>query len=136
MTMELPELPKQNKKKEADFGVKFRHIIEKKNPNKDYAFELKHTRGKKTFPFSEVKEKQIVWANKIKKGAFIRVIGMNGEPDYIWMKGRQTYVVIKYPKNHYIITMESFIKEKEMTINSKSLTEKRASEISENLDCL
>lgn len=128
--MDLPELPRTIKKKEADFGVTFRHFIETNPPKEDCAFELKHTRGEPSLPFSELKDEQIAYANKIKKGAFIRIPGLKGEPDYVWMKGKPTYVVVKYPKNFYIIPMEAFVEEKEASVKRKSLTEERAKELS------
>ncbi len=126
--MTLPELPRQNKSKEADFGVTFRHWIEK-NPRHSCAFELKQT-TEDSIPFSCVDEKQLVYGMAIKsdKGILIRVQGMNGEPDYVWCRSMPYCVVIKYPSMFCLIDVETFILEKERS-KRKSLTSSRASEI-------
>jgi len=128
--MNLPDLPKQHKKKEADFGVQFRHWLVKNPQFNSCAFELKHTRGKDSFPFSELKVEQIAYANKIQSndGVLIRNDGRNGEPDYTFLKNTPTYIVIKYPKEFFIIPIQDFIKEKDSS-KRKSLTEDRAREI-------
>ncbi|NCU28961.1 MAG: hypothetical protein EOM85_04840 [Candidatus Moranbacteria bacterium] len=126
--MDLPELPEQHKKKEADFGLKFRRWIEN-NPQKSCSFELKHTRGKDYFMFDELKSEQIAFASKIKRGVLIRVPGTKGEPDYVYLKS-PAYVVIKYPKNFYVIDIDNLVKERD-TSKRKSLTEDRAKLISE-----
>ena len=127
--MNLPELPKQHKNKEADFGVDLKHRTEKEKPP-TCALELKHTRGKDSLAFSEVSDDQIAFANSISsvKGAWIRVIGMRGEPDYIWLKNEPAYIVIKYPKGICYITIGNFLYEKERS-KRKSLTWERACEI-------
>lgn len=131
--MSLPELPRQNKQKEASFGVDFRYDIEEISPPKTICFELKHTRGKDSFPFSEVKDKQIAYARKIKKGCLVRIQGVSGEPDYIWLAGVDTYVSIKYASGKsYHIEMEQFVKQKE-TSTKKSLSEDQAKAITSML---
>jgi hypothetical protein len=127
--MNLPELPKQHKKKEADFGIDIKHKTEEIRPS-THSLELKHTRGKDSLPFSEVTDDQIAFANSISsdKGAWIRVIGLRGEPDYIWLKNEPAYIVIKYPLGIVYITIANFLHEKE-TSKRKSLTWDRACEI-------
>jgi hypothetical protein len=92
--------------------------------------ELKHTRGKDYLAFSEVKDEQIVFARRVNsaKGAWIRTLGLNGEPDYIWLKNEMAYIVIKYPKGTVFITIDNFLFEKEKS-KRKSLTWDRACEI-------
>ena len=128
--MPLPPLPKQHKKREADFGVYLKHQTEASRPA-TCSMEIKHTRGKDSFPFNEATDAQITFAKLISsdKGAWIRVIGMNGEPDYIWLKNENAYIIIKYPKGICYITIGTFLQEKE-TSGRKSLTWERACELS------
>lgn len=122
----LPELPKQNKKLEADFGVDLKHKTEKSKPE-THSLELKHTHGKDSLPFNEVSDAQIAFMNAISsdKGAWIRTLGMNGEPDYIWLKNEPAFLYIKYPKGIVSITIGNFLFEKEKS-KRKSLTWERA----------
>lgn len=133
--MHLPDLPRQNKKKEADFGVQFRAIIKQFPFIKTGAFELKHTRGKNYLNFNEVKPEQIAYGYKIQseEGVIIRVIGFNGEPDYIYLKNEPYFITIKYPKSYFIISLDDWIKEREIS-NRKSLTEERAISIGKRFD--
>lgn len=124
--MKLPLLPKQYKQKEADFGIEFRHSI-KRNPIETSSIELKHTRGKDSFPFSEFKPKQEAYAKKIEsdEGVLIRVQGVNGEPDYIYLRNEIAYITIKYPKGSVMITVNNFIHARN-TLKRKSLTYEQA----------
>lgn len=129
----LPDLPKKNRKREADFGLVFRKLIEKNLPKDSYAFELKDTNGKSYFNFNELGEDQINHAlrNKSKKGNLIRIInGTKGSPDYVYLKNCvYSFIVIRYPNIIVAIDIDDFINEKEKS-NRKSLTESRALEIS------
>ena len=136
METTLPPLTKQNEKKEADFGVVFRHWIED-NKMDTCAFELKHTRGEDSLPFREVKAKQIAYATEIEsdKGCLIRVIGHNGEPDYIYLRKEPAYFLIRYPEFYCIVKRSQFLDERASS-KRKSLTSKRAREISlKVIDC-
>lgn len=126
---ELPPLPQQNKKKEANFGVALKHLTEKEKPN-TCSLEAKHTHGKDYLLFSEVSNSQIAFANSISSpnGAWIRVQGINGEPDYIWLKNTPAYIVIRYPKGIAHISIGNFLFEKARS-KRKSLTWERAQEI-------
>jgi len=126
----LPNLPKQNKHREADFGLKLREWI-MKNPRQTCSIEIKDSRGKNSIPFSEITQQQISFALLVQsdKGALVRVQGMNGESDYIYLRSEQANVIIKYPKFFCIIPINNFIFEKEKS-KRKSLTEDRAKEIS------
>jgi penicillin-binding protein-related factor A (putative recombinase) len=123
--VELPPLTRQNKQKEALFGVRFREWIEK-NPQHTSSFETKDTRGKDKFNLSELKDKQRVFANQVEsdKGVLVRVQGMNGEADYIYLRKELAYVVIKYPDCFCLIRVNKLPKQ-------KSLSSKQAREISE-----
>ena len=123
--MSLPDLPKQHKKVEADFGVRFRRWL-KENPQWSHAPELKQT-ATDSISFSCVADKQINYLLAIKsdKGTLIRIQGTNGEPDYVYLRSFPAYVVIKFPKFFCLIDIEDFVAEK---VNSKrkSLTSERA----------
>lgn len=123
----LPSLPKQHKQPEADFGVDLKHWFEKNKPLTS-SLEIKHTRGKNSFSFRELKEEQIAFAKRISsdKGAWIRTLGQNGEPDYIWMRNEIAYIPIRYPKGFVFITIDNILFEKE---KRKSLSWERACEI-------
>lgn len=127
--MNLPDLPKQNKHKEADFGIALRRWIEeyKIMPS---SLETKHTRGKNYLPFSEITPKQIAYANKISsdEGVLIRVQGTDGEPDYVYMRNQPAYIVIRYPDFFAVITIGNLLFERDR-YKKKSLTADRAKEI-------
>lgn len=127
--MELPDLPKQNKKLEAKFGLRLKKWLEK-NPRSSCSIENKQTTGT-SIPFSCVEEKQINYALAIAsdKGTLIRVEGRGGEPDYIWARSMPAYIVIKYPKEFSMIPIGTFLFEKKRSTR-KSLTMQRAREIS------
>lgn len=120
--MTLPSLPKQNKHKEASFGIQFRRWIEE-HPMVSSSYELKYATGER-MAFSAVTDAQIAWALKIKhKGALIRVKGTSGQPDYVWVHG-PAHIVIRYPSFFCLIDIDIFILEK-----GKSLWPSRAREI-------
>ena len=127
--MKLPELPKQNKKLEAEFSIELKHWIEK-HPILTSSLEVKHTHGKNSLPFREVKPEQLAYASRVNsdKGAWIRTLGLNGEPDYVFLRNAPAYIVIKYPKFFCFITIGNFLFEKEKN-KRKSLTEDRAQAI-------
>lgn len=127
--MSLPELPKQNKKQEADFGVEFRHWWDK-NSIKG-TFELKDSRGKNSIPFSCFEEDQETVARlaRSSKGVLVRVsVGTPGTADYIGLIDDPTYIAIRFPSGFYLLSIEDFIKERDSS-NRKSLTEERCREI-------
>jgi penicillin-binding protein-related factor A (putative recombinase) len=127
----LPPLPNQYKTKEGDFGVFLKRWVEH-NADKMLAcsLETKHSRGKDSLPFSEVKPEQLAFAARISspKGAWIRTLGMNGEPDYVFLKNMPAYFAIKYPQGFVLITYGNFIFEKKKN-KRKSLTWERAQDI-------
>jgi len=129
----LPSLPKKNKKKEADFGLKFRDLIESNPPMASYPFELKDTRGLDYFNFNLLEEDQIYSAlrNKSEKGNLIRIVsGTRGAADYVYFKNcKYSFVVIKYPKGYVFIDIDDFLKEKKTSGKRRSLTYDRAKEI-------
>ena len=71
----LPELPKQHKDPEAQFGLLFRKWLKANDREmRSCSFELKHTRGAASLPFDSVKPEQLAYAAQIAgNGALIRV---------------------------------------------------------------
>ena len=118
-------------KKEAKFAIKFRHWL-RANPIKmSCTFEIKDTRGRKSLPFSDLKEPQVHWGMAIrsKKGVLMRNQGGGGEPDYTYHYNEPSFVVIHYADRGFvIIEIPVFILEKEKGL-SKSLTWERAKAI-------
>jgi len=127
----MPPLTKQNKAKEASFGIYLKNWVENNPLPFPCSLELKQETNKDSIPFSCVSDKQIAYANKISgnKGCWIRVVGLDGQPDYVWMINSPAYIVIKYPKCFVFITIGTFLLEKERS-KRKSLTEARARDIS------
>lgn len=125
----MPPLPKQNKKKEADFGIKLRDFY-KKNPDFTCAIETKQTQTD-SIPFSEVKEAQLAFALAIRsdKGILMRIVPVvEGMPDYIYMRNEASWICIKYPKGFVFISPDRFILERDSS-KRKSLLWSRACEI-------
>lgn len=116
-------------KEEANFGILFRHWIKANYQLFESAsFEIKDTRGKKSFSLAELKEEQRnhALANKSNKGNLIRnSSGTIGAADYFFYRNAYAYIVINYPKAFYIIDIDDILNVKE-----KSLTQDRAKEIS------
>lgn len=115
---------------EAKAAILFRHWL-KANPQYSGTYEAKDSRGKNGLPFSEVKDRQIDYglAAKSDKGVLIRVLGVNGEPDYVYLRRASAWIVVKYPKALEIIDVEAFDSERKRS-KMKSLTAQRAREIS------
>lgn len=117
------------KKREADFGLLFRHWL-KANPQHTCAYEIKQTGGT-SLPFSALEEHQQDYLEAIRsdKGVLVRVIGGNGEPDYIYLRNCRACVVVKYPHGFEVIDIGTWILEKAKSPR-KSLTAARAKQIS------
>ena len=117
--------------RESKFSILFRHWI-KANKMLTCTFEMKDSRGKDSIPFSEVKQAQIDWGLAVNsdKGVLIRIQAIaEGMPDYAYFRNEPAYFICKYPKSFSIISVGTFLLEKERS-KRKSLTELRASEIS------
>lgn len=121
----LPKLPRIKKHKEADFGIRLKKWFED-NPRMTSALEIKQAETN-SIPFSYVTDEQIAYALRIqsKKGAWIRVQGINGEPDYIWLREEPAFVAVRFPGSFHLIPINNFLFEKEKS-KRKSLTEVRA----------
>lgn len=127
--MNLPDLPKQLERREAQFGIELRRWIEK-NKIQSCPLEIKRTMTTNIL-FSCLPAEQIAFllAAKSDKGILIRVTGTGGEPDYAYYRKAPARVVIRYPKSFHVIDIETFLMEKKRSIR-KSLTENRARELS------
>ena len=129
-TKNMPPLPKQHKDPEAKFGIEFRKWL-KENCHGEYdmrscSLELKHTRGRASLPFDEVKPEQLAYASQIEgNGALIRVQGLKGEPDYIWLTNATAWIVVRYRRFWCMIEAQQFVWERDKG-KSKSLSEERA----------
>lgn len=116
-------------KREADFGILFRHWL-RANPRHSCAFELKQTSGT-SIPFSCLEDHQETYLMAIKgpKGVLIRVQGVAGEPDYVYLRNAPACVVVKIGKEFHIIDIDQWANEKRRS-KRRSLTGSRAREIS------
>jgi len=116
---------------ESKSAILFRHYL-MANPSRTGAYEVKDTRGKSSFNLNEWKPAQETFAEAIrygKKGVLIRTEGVEGLPDYVYLKDEPSYVVIKYPKHLIIIdgaTLSLFKKKKKtLTLGeAKSISNK------------
>lgn len=119
------------KNTEAKFGILFRHYL-KANPQITTAFELKQS-STDSISFSALEEHQSIYlqAIKSKKGVLVRVQGVNGEPDYIYLRNSPACVVVKFPSEFSIIDITTWLAEQKRS-KRKSLTVQRAREISIN----
>lgn len=117
------------KKNEADFSIRFRHWL-KANPTITGAYEMKQT-SKDSIPFNALEEHQADYLQAIKsrKGVLIRVQGTNGEPDYIYLRNEPAWIVVKFPAEFCVISIDAWIMEAKRS-KRKSLTSERASSIS------
>ena len=127
----LPNLPRQKKNKEATFGIKFRAWWDSQERKLPGEFELKDTRGKDSFLFSEFSADQETIARLAtsKKGVLIRrTVGTVGGADYSGLVDRLYWIVIHYPKGSVVISVHSFLLERSRS-KRKSLSWDRAKEI-------
>lgn len=119
------------KKREQAFTTYFRHWL-KANPMDSAAFELKDTRGKDYFPYSELKQHQIDALKAVQETFSYKIPddSLGSKPfDLIYYNSENAFVVIKYPRAFYIISIDSFLKSKRTTLR-KSLVESEAKCIS------
>lgn len=120
------------KKREAEFGVLFRHWL-KSTAMISAAFELKQTTSN-SLPFGAVKDHQIdgLSAAASRKGILFKIPDDSRGIkcfDYFYLRHSLAFVVIKYPKFFCLIELEEFLREKENS-KRKSLTSDRAKAIS------
>lgn len=120
------------KKREADFGIYFRHWL-KANPRYSAAFELKQTTGT-SIPFSDVAEHQLdaLEAVTSKNGILYKAPddSRGVKPfDYFYLRNAPAYVVLKFPDAFHLISVASF-KDEMVKSKRKSITSVRSKEIS------
>lgn len=116
---------------ESKSAIKLRHWIMSQTTFQTCAIEIKDTRGKSSFPLREFKEPQEIFAEAIrygKKGVLIRTEGVEGLPDYVYLKNEPSFVAIKYPLGFAIISGETLSLEKKRSKRA-SLTWGRAKEL-------
>jgi penicillin-binding protein-related factor A (putative recombinase) len=113
---------------ESKAAILFRHWL-KANPQYTCAYELKQTEGD-SLPFKAVEQHQLDYLEAINgsKGVLVRVQGVNGEPDYVYLRNCPACIVIKYPKAFHVLSVNAFLWERENS-KRKSLTEERARKI-------
>lgn len=133
--IKLPDLPKQHKHKELDFGTKtFRPwILKNSELFPSCTFELKDSYGKDSIPFNAVEDIQIdasLTVRRGKNGYLIRnQSGTPGAPDYSFYKGSPAFLVFNYGRLGFVlIDIETFVLEKSRS-KRKSLTWERAVDI-------
>jgi hypothetical protein len=131
----LPLLPKKLKKVEAKFTTaKVAKWVEA-NLTPPAIIEVKHTRGKDSFPFKEIRPKQRLW--------LLRAMAPEGKwykhpdttlgeqlPDGQLIGLQDAWIIIKYPKFFVVIGADRFFAEEKKSLR-KSLTDKRAKQIAE-----
>lgn len=120
------------KKREADFGILFRHWL-RANPQHTCAYEIKQSGGG-SLPFTALEQHQEDYLVAIReggKGVLIRVQGGGGEPDYVYLRGCRACVVVWYGRERefHVIDIGAWVLEKRKSTR-KSLTCARAREIS------
>ena len=119
-------------KAEAKFQTEFNKYL-RDVYKKTCAVELKHTRGKSSLPFNEVKDHQIRALQIVNRGVFAYKISdfdMGYKPfDGFCLAGERAFIVIKYPSFFCMIPVETFVLERDRSTR-KSLTASRARDLS------
>jgi hypothetical protein len=116
-----------NKQREANFSLKLRRWL-MNNPRSSCSIEVKDTRGQNTFKLSEITDEQLAYSLAVRddKGVLIRVQGLAGEPDFVYLRNEPSYFCIKYPKGFVLIAPDSIINERKQ---SKTLTWGKAKDV-------
>jgi len=129
----LPDLPRVLDRREAMFGIKFSQWAKSDGNNfPSCTFELKDTRGEASLPFSAVEDKQVAAALAVtsKSGYLARItVGTPGAPDYGFWRNAPALIVVKFPREFSVISIDTFLLEKKRS-KRKSLTKERARDIS------
>ncbi len=120
-------------KHEANFQTAFRHWLMSNKSFGSAAFELKHS-PTNSFPFDRVVEHQenSLFAATCNNGLLFKIPddSISYKPfDMFYLRNAEAYVVIKYPKDFVIISINDFVRERQSS-KRKSLTYERAKEIS------
>lgn len=125
----LPDLPRVLNQKEAKFSERFLKWIAI-HPQMTGSYEMKDSRGKSYLSFAAVEPQQVNYAKRINsdRGAMIRVIGSDGQPDYVYMRNAPAWIAINYPKFFCIVSINAWELEKSRS-KIRSLNEERARQI-------
>lgn len=123
-------MQKQEAKQHPAIAAWIRHYLITYKTN--CKVELKHTRGKDSFPFSELYDHQIEDLEAfVNRAPFVHKfddVGYRKKPcDFIGVTGGAGFVAIRYDKVIHIISIFALLREK--SGKRKSLTLERASEI-------
>ena len=120
---------KAQKMKERSFQTTFSHWL-KNVHRKTGAFELKVAKNE-SLPFSAVADHQLQALENVRYGTFVFKIidaGYQNPFDCFCLTRQPAWIVIKYEKFFCLITIDTFLLEKERSVR-KSLTAVRAREI-------
>ena len=129
--MNLPDLPKINKRAEADFGTYTFLPWLLKVHRQDGIYELKVAGKNNRLPFSAVVTHQIQTLELVRHGVFVYKppdMGQRNPGDYICMVRKPAWIVVKYDSHFVMITIDNFNAER-FKSKSKSLSFERAKEI-------
>lgn len=132
LTHMLPNLPKQIKGQESDFGLQFRKWWDSPKGHLPGEIELKDTGGKDSLPFAAFSLDQEVIARMATEGKGVlvrRTVGTVGGADYSGLVNCPYWLAIKYPGGFEIISVGVFLLEKSRSTR-RSLTSARAAAIS------
>jgi penicillin-binding protein-related factor A (putative recombinase) len=118
-------------KREAEFGLLFRHWLRSVKWLGSSAFELKQTTTD-SIPFSDVQEHQIVALQAAKGDGLLYKIPDDSRGvkpfDFVFMQTVQAYIVIRFPNLFCLIPVDRFTEERDIS-ERKSLTSARARQI-------
>jgi penicillin-binding protein-related factor A (putative recombinase) len=124
-------------KSEAKFQTLFNHWLRKEffpENQGGFAFELKHTRGKNSLPFSALEDHQLNSLLTVSYGSFIYKISDESQGykpfDCFALRLCEAYVVICYPSFFVLIKIEAFVHQKKRS-KAKSLSAEQAKEIAD-----
>lgn len=131
--MILPDLPRQLKKKEANWTTTFlKKWVLEESTLPSGPIEVKQT-PIDYISFSAVSEEQLsdLLACTTKKGHWWKVADMGRKNDFdvVFYRNSPAWIIIKYPKGFVVIGAETYKMEMERSTR-KSLTWERAKEIS------
>lgn len=118
-------------KREAEFGLLFRHWLRANPRPVSCAFELKQTTIN-SLPFSDVQEHQLAALLAVTDSSLLYKIPDDSRGvkpfDMVYLTHADAFVVIKYPDCFVLIEPQEFIWERDHS-ERKSLTSERAREI-------
>lgn len=128
----LPELPKQYKKREAEFGLLLKKHLKKYPMKQSGPMELKQTTTD-SIPFSDVTNKQIAKLREAKTstGSFDKFPddSRGYKPwDYAYYRNAPALIVIRFPQEFHFIDVDAFMQERKQS-DRESLTVEKSRRI-------